>query len=75
MAYRALKSLYSALFVINQDLDKIIKEKKGRDRPRGECSTRQRILTDSFLGSVCLLESSFFLESEFRESIFRCLVV
>jgi len=24
---------------------------------------------------VCLLESSFFLESEFRESIFRCLVV
>jgi len=27
------------------------------------------------LGPVCLLESSFLLESEFRESIFRCLVV
>ena len=27
------------------------------------------------LGPVCLLESSFLLESEFQESIFRCLVV
>jgi hypothetical protein len=28
-----------------------------------------------YLGPVCLLESRFLLESEFRESIFRCLVV
>jgi hypothetical protein len=28
-----------------------------------------------YLGPVCLLESSFLLESEFQESIFRCLVV
>ena len=28
-----------------------------------------------YLHPVCLLENSFFLESEFRESIFRCLVV
>jgi hypothetical protein len=29
----------------------------------------------SVFGPVCLLENSFFLESEFRESIFRYLVV
>jgi hypothetical protein len=29
----------------------------------------------SVFDPVCLLENSFFLESEFWESIFRCLVV